>query len=446
MRLRLPPRLGALPPNPLEAVIYFGVKMEYDKKMLWRANLYIDEGEGIDWNDFHKWNAPPPGQNQVRDRNGVLKPVAEVSPWWSPEWGYNEWNWNYDRAENYKQFLATSGAENQRYIEQFNPPNPGNGAGNQVTIGDGGQTVVIPKSTWSGTSNDINTSTNFLIQNSVIYCFAETTSPFQFGEDMESLRREIRDYWNNLHLQQPNNINYQLMFTEWDSIEKTTAPSRNKNLQVVQNQAWVWENYKEFSRVPGARRSSNDHLKFRGLEDGYPYEDAETGEFKLNGVGEDLNAGNHGKNVTGVDCGGLVYMSASYSGSPYTKHRLSEGHRPAYLDIAGVDDGLGDAERNNLWGISRKVDIEGIEDPLLNSQLIVPGDIFYYAGYHIGMIGEIIPGDNMSSLTGDHFPLLESVYRSVNNGSQGRVMKEFDVNYMTAANNKNWNIGRMMVE
>jgi hypothetical protein len=29
----------------------------YDKKLLWRANLYIDEKDG-DWNDLHPWNAP----------------------------------------------------------------------------------------------------------------------------------------------------------------------------------------------------------------------------------------------------------------------------------------------------------------------------------------------------------------------------------------------------
>ena len=34
----------------------------YDKKLLWRANLYIREGEGNDWNDIHPWNAPKSGE------------------------------------------------------------------------------------------------------------------------------------------------------------------------------------------------------------------------------------------------------------------------------------------------------------------------------------------------------------------------------------------------
>ena len=67
----------------------------YDKKMLWRANLYIAETAN-DWNDQHPWNAPPSGEAKVKDTKGVLKPVSEVSPWWKPEWGYNEWNRIHD--------------------------------------------------------------------------------------------------------------------------------------------------------------------------------------------------------------------------------------------------------------------------------------------------------------------------------------------------------------
>ena len=46
----------------------------YDKKMLWRANLYIDkkekELEDRDWNEAHPWNVP-------------CDPATEKdSPWW----------------------------------------------------------------------------------------------------------------------------------------------------------------------------------------------------------------------------------------------------------------------------------------------------------------------------------------------------------------------------
>lgn len=55
----------------------------YDKKMLWRANLYIDE-DGEDWNDVHPWNVPVSGNSGGPE-------------WWNAtDWGNNEWNRKYD--------------------------------------------------------------------------------------------------------------------------------------------------------------------------------------------------------------------------------------------------------------------------------------------------------------------------------------------------------------
>ena len=61
----------------------------YDKKMLWRANLYIEETEN-DWNNMHPWNVPSTGSNGG--------PV-----WWDQnKWGNNEWNkkYNFDLITN----------------------------------------------------------------------------------------------------------------------------------------------------------------------------------------------------------------------------------------------------------------------------------------------------------------------------------------------------------
>jgi hypothetical protein len=65
--------------KPMEEKEYFAV---YDKKMLWRANLYIKE-DANDWNDVYPWNAPP--------ASGVAASGGNPS-WWSESWGYNEWN------------------------------------------------------------------------------------------------------------------------------------------------------------------------------------------------------------------------------------------------------------------------------------------------------------------------------------------------------------------
>ena len=57
----------------------------YDKKMLWRANLYINKPEvglaGSDWNDAHPWNAP------VNNND-----TTNIPDWWDNNWGYNKWN------------------------------------------------------------------------------------------------------------------------------------------------------------------------------------------------------------------------------------------------------------------------------------------------------------------------------------------------------------------
>ncbi len=53
----------------------------YDKKALWRANLYISTEKG-DWNDMHPWNAPP----EVNPSRG------QENHWWSTDWGFNDWN------------------------------------------------------------------------------------------------------------------------------------------------------------------------------------------------------------------------------------------------------------------------------------------------------------------------------------------------------------------
>jgi hypothetical protein len=64
----------------------------YDKKMLWRANLYIDEGVGKDWNELHPWNAAPAAGNA---------PIGGTPAWWREEWGYNEWNREFKNSTSF---------------------------------------------------------------------------------------------------------------------------------------------------------------------------------------------------------------------------------------------------------------------------------------------------------------------------------------------------------
>ena len=60
----------------------------YDKKLLWRANLYVDEGAAKDWNNLHPWNAPPDATAYA----AMSQADKDKINWWNAAWGYNEWN------------------------------------------------------------------------------------------------------------------------------------------------------------------------------------------------------------------------------------------------------------------------------------------------------------------------------------------------------------------
>lgn len=65
----------------------------YDKKMLWRANLYLNQkyDNNEDWNAEHPWDAPL-GNSFIKE--------SEKS-WWNKEWGFNEWNREYGSCDKY---------------------------------------------------------------------------------------------------------------------------------------------------------------------------------------------------------------------------------------------------------------------------------------------------------------------------------------------------------
>jgi len=142
---------------------YFAV---YDKKMLWRANLYVAEG-GMDWNEVRNWNAPPALANE----NSAPK-------WWQREWGYNEWN-RIDNGENYVADIAT------------------------LPVGEGRQEVTILSWTrydrdfgaddtrqvfhWTG-AEPTDPPARRIVRSAVAYNTATWDSPFDFNRKLWSYR------------------------------------------------------------------------------------------------------------------------------------------------------------------------------------------------------------------------------------------------------------------
>ena len=143
----------------------------YDKRMLWRANLYINEGINDDWNNLHPWNAPPNaslrsggdklpywGYAQIHTTTGQLIQNRLFLDWDAARWGYNEWNW-----------------ANPEPTEVPSVP----GTGEQITIR-------------SWVKGFINERGNQQVHNAVAYGYGQQSSPFSFnwGMEMQDYLRE----------------------------------------------------------------------------------------------------------------------------------------------------------------------------------------------------------------------------------------------------------------
>lgn len=128
----------------------------YDKKMLWRANLYLDKPEnslsGMDWNDAHPWNAP----NSETYNNNV---------WF----GKNEWNLPDDGYDG----IA------------------------------GGQIIKLPGTKWyygnslsQGTDNkrNFNINAQYTVLNAVAYDYQGWDSPNSYKNKLDIQKNLIKWY------------------------------------------------------------------------------------------------------------------------------------------------------------------------------------------------------------------------------------------------------------
>lgn len=198
----------------------------------------------------------------------------------------------------------------------------------------------------------------------------------------------------------------------------------------------------EFSKVPGGRYNVASRPGYGGTEDTYPY-------MHNTGTTTDLAGTGNGKEPIGVDCGGLVYMSAAYSGSQYTLQSLNKGKRTPYLDLDTLNDPPPiTTDSNILSEIQKKENIsEDNRDPLPNANLMVPGDIFYWANteknyYHVGFVGWISSTKNPAALNASDITFLEStVGKEGDNQNFGRVISSRPLEHYYRT--ENWRIGRI---
>ena len=431
----------------------------YDKKMLWRANLYINEGAGIDWNDVHKWNAPTSLTNEVVGRkvidaehpNGQW--IEEAPPsWWSRSWGYNEWNRVYSDRNAEVSHVA-----------------------DYTTIGNGGQNVTPHSFIWY-----IN---NTVVQSKIGYDRQGHDSPFEFNHKtynqkkllssmyFESRERFLRPKteWGQLGsrqtlttLVQPNNwftTNYPILPVENENSWATRISGLILQRSVYNNSLAPGNLFLNYLRgavgynvkAGGANINQMSNAVGNGLSIGgvayHPYIPGGLSNKLENW--DDVELAGY---AAGIDCVGFVYRSISYTGSAY---QLVNGERSAKF----LHD---DTNGAVYWGGSRTAlrypyladgksikvaaaDFQDENDIFINLEKVSPGDIMYYdqpvgQGHHTAIIQNLTDsnGDGQLQLTEIH--LIEA---TIGTGGGIQVGNVYNLRTLNSYSVNNWAIVRM---
>lgn len=149
----------------------------YDAKMLWRANLYLEEEGTLDWNILHPWDAPPDG---ARSANPV---------WWTLNWGYNEWNRSWQSVSSYVPLTLP-------------PPVGKDFTISSLPAGDGQQVVSLPAFTPIRPINDEDRSKN-VMRKTVSYSYPYSyldghfDSPFEFKKKLLVEQENTKSYYKS---------------------------------------------------------------------------------------------------------------------------------------------------------------------------------------------------------------------------------------------------------
>lgn len=464
----------------------------YDKKMLWRANLYINENTGRDWNDVHPW-VTGNDWNRVHDGKTIfskLEDLPEVTP---------------ALAEFYNQSPVKT-----------------------RTLVPGGQTVQIAD--WSpirGDSITRNTSVSydypFAFGSPYLDHKRAMSSPFEFNMDMVNGRETLKKYWTSYRTR--NNENSEDLasngqkystLTNWNS---TSAPGSKwlnyinnptgENLEILKSLG-ITElrlpglglylrnmvipflgSYITYSGLPpvislsstGRNIGLPESGNAKGLaekwgaswEHGFAayYVDSSNnnkpavrfyGSFSqlpTNSLYWPINEPNYIRpwdagvrvNGTGTDCIGFVQHAAAYKKEFYAWDNidLDQAESAEYLDAK-----LGNRRypTYNNDGLSYKV--ANFEDEkkynLSPLALAVPGDVMYYDRSHIAIVNgnsELDP----TKITLQNITLIESTWffsnverTSLAEVTNSRTLDSYKYRIGVELLGKKWNIVRLRVK
>jgi hypothetical protein len=447
--------------------------MVSDKKMLWRANLYIDEprsnAPGSDWNNIHPWNAPMNAAN-----------VGNAPAWWSEAWGYNDWNNGY-------QF------QNEPTFNIFNMT-----ADDTLGNTPGGQRMTPHTFVWANGS---------VYTGRVAYDYNGMDNPFGFNNKMDQQRLLLGQYFNtngskflrpkrNWPATFPSWASYHQnvfasppayqgsydgsqvsgLIASWDQILPPEIQNGNRYKNYIAVSQWgdytygtinACDSYPDGNAYPWA--PDNDQFwtgtQLRNLTETdfpwvingytcYPYlPGLNNSQWNYNpvfGFGSKIDLPNHAGKAAGTDCVAFVMNSAGYRGNRYTV--LPElvnpetGGNPSWWSNPNRDNSNVEfiATDDDLDLISERA--AGVLNPNTNTmeypnlEYIVPGDIFYYTNYHVGIVAWV---DNTDGTVGiNHIKIIES---TANNGWEVYFVTKRNtvIDYNTGAMARTWVIGRL---
>jgi hypothetical protein len=390
----------------------------YDKKMLWRANLYINEDMN-DWNDLHPWNAPP--------APGVAAAGGNPS-WWSDAWGYNEWNRN---SESDTSFVSISVLPS--------------GNGKQV-IGLPVYTPIVKASASRG-----NNKLSGRVEYSYPYEYLDGhfDSPFDFKKKLQYERSEIKNYYT---------INPTISITATTTVGGDSVPGEIANQSLKS-----WSSTEAPMKVWGHYLTKNFYLanSTSGVAAGLHYSfipglglyslpskkgEAVTGDLPvLSATERPGEATNTSPYPAGTDCLGLAKRAASYSSVQYSWGKLANG----WAENGELSPGNGgrsfplfkdDINNIDQRDLSREIWTRGITsfskvvESASNWQseqekigCIIPGDIFYYyykigaeTKSHIAIVADVqwFPDGRVEDVS-----LIEATFGTLSDGVYAQYVK-----------------------
>jgi hypothetical protein len=432
----------------------------YDKKMLWRANLYIVEddsesgGDTGDWNDLHRWNAP-----------ATEADAANAPWWWSQIWGYNAWNRIFDPdGSNWNEIIN----DGQLLVGELSS------AFSDQPLEGGGQVLSE-----SDMLDFVWFQDNTIITDATGYEYNGHDSPFEFNFKLYQQYRIIEQMyflsgerfltakvdWGALGTLQAlveavlpmSQLN--LLFppggdpeTDQEKADRLTSQVNQRPVYGRENESPPAGGFANYLRrnadypygfnggaaagMPRLPSGDSDYIEIDGVPY-YPYVPGLSNALG-NGVAEQM-PGHHsiggvsfytiGKEFAGysagADCVGFTYRSMSYEGSDY--ELLSGGNSGRFLD---------DATNGAVyWGESRVLlrypypgdnDAEVISfKPTIgqaqNLHLVKPGDLMYYDytgenqnqyGAHLAIVLRVEDVDGNGEIEPGEVWLIESTYGS----------------------------------